>query len=257
MANPSIQSPIDNKDWLGEVFRLTVFFLTPGKIDTSNWWQLATGELPEVRNSQPKIGVLQEEGEYKGGRLALTTQPDRADWLFLPSFDKEMGVPDFGQLKPYISSIDILTKLVIDWLKVTPPLSRVAFGMVLHHPVPDRSTGYRELAKYLTMVQIDPENSSDFLYQINRRRLSSIITSLPLNRLTKWAVANVDSRQFSLGLGIPLQTIESTNQHFVRLELDVNTAQEFRKQLPSDQIPLVFEELVNLAKELADKGDVP
>lgn len=256
MANQSIQST-DNSDWLGEVFRLTVFFVTPGKVDTSDWWQFVTGELPETRNSQPKIGVLQEEGEFNGGRLVLTTQPDRADWLFLPSFDKGMGMPDFGHLSPYTSSTDIFTKFALNWFTKAPPLSRIAFGMVLHRPVPDRLTGYRELAKYLAMVQIDPENSSDFLYQINRRRFSRIIPSLPLNRLTKWTVANIDSGQFAMGLGIPLQTVEFTNRHFVRLELDVNSAQEFRKQLPPDKIQGIFEELMNLAKELADKGDIP
>src|SRR5262245_57751038 len=138
MANPNIQSSIDNKVWLSEVFRLTVFFLTPGKIDTSNWWQSVTGELPEVRNSQPKIGISQEEDEYKGGRLALTTQTDRADWLFFPSFDKELNIPEFGHLKAYNSSINLFTKIVTDWFKISPPLWRIAFGMILHHPVPDR-----------------------------------------------------------------------------------------------------------------------
>jgi hypothetical protein len=41
------------------------------------------------------------------------------------------------------------------------------------------------------------------------------------------------------------------------LELDVNTSGEYKNDIPSGKLVDVFHELVDLAKEIAIKGDIP
>jgi hypothetical protein len=41
------------------------------------------------------------------------------------------------------------------------------------------------------------------------------------------------------------------------LELDINTAQDRRGAFPQDKIDTLLEELIYLAKEIVDKGDIP
>jgi hypothetical protein len=51
-------------------------------------------------------------------------------------------------------------------------------------------------------------------------------------------------------------TSESTPRFGCHLDLDVNTAPTFTDPLPPDRLKPLFEELVELAIEIAAKGDV-
>jgi hypothetical protein len=42
-----------------------------------------------------------------------------------------------------------------------------------------------------------------------------------------------------------------------RLELDINTPQSFQNELPYDQLNNIFQELVDLGREIATEGDIP
>lgn len=243
--------------WRGELFRFTVFFLPQDRIDSSNWWEHIIGEPPEIRNQQPKAGTLREEGSYQGGRLILTALPDRADWLFIPVFDPQTGSPDFDQLPSYEIALNIFRQLIERWIAICPPPSRVAFGTILNYPVPNRPTGYRFLGHYLHNVQLDPENSSDFHYQINRRRSSKKIPGLFLNRLSKWAVNIAQFSQLTIGPAVREYIISSDNLIFAHVELDINTAPDNQSSFSSQQLPVIFSELVELASEIAERGDVP
>jgi len=122
-------------------------------------------------------------------------------------------------------------------------------------PVDDRPSGYRKLGSYLPGIQIDPEGSSDFLYQINRPRKARLnIPSLRINRLSNWSVSRID-----IGGQFGAQTIElpGLEQYACRLELDINTAPDFQEILVREQLRSTFEELVDLGKEIAARGDIP
>ncbi len=243
--------------WRGELFRLTAFFLPHDHIDSSNWWENIVGEPPEIRNQQPKVGIQQEEGAYQGGRLILIVQPDRADWIFIPAFDPQTGSPAFDRLPDYGSALNIFRQVVQHWFEICPQISRVAFGNVLNYPVPDRPTGYRFLGKYLHNVQLDPENSSDFHYQINRRRSSKKIPGLFLNRLSKWSANIAKFSRFAIGPVVQEFIVSSTDLIFAHLELDINTVSENQQPFSCEQLPVIFSELVELAYEIAEQGDVP
>ena len=135
-------------------------------------------------------------------------------------------------------------------------MARFAFGAILDLPVVDKVAGYQILARILPNIPIDTENSIDFLYQINRPRMSNTVPGLSINRLMKWAVVRLGLIKF--GVRPDGQTL-STNlpyQFACRLELDISTDAEFSGDFNSDSMNAVFEEMVSIAKEISANGDI-
>ena len=146
------------------------------------------------------------------------------------------------------------------WIQIAPPLQRIAFGAALQLPAKDRTEGYEILGKFLHQVKLDPAGSSEFMYQINRPRPSSTgIDDLVINRLAKWAVGATQRATYTVvpGVPAPTQMADVEREFYARLNLDINTSGEFKGELPPDKLLLILEELINIAKELAEKGDIP
>jgi hypothetical protein len=54
----------------------------------------------------------------------------------------------------------------------------------------------------------------------------------------------------------PTPYITNLAQIAVRLDLDINTTADFSSELPSEQLPKIFRELIELGREIAREGDV-
>jgi len=160
---------------------------------------------------------------------------------------------------PVREALDIFSPLMRRWfeLESCPPVQRLAFGAILRQPVNDQQSGYRQISAYLPFVKLDAENSSDFSYQINRPRVStSGFAELKINRLSKWSVVAGQSIQFAVGL-TSARYLPGRAYFACHLEVDINTAAEFQGELPRDQLPQIFQELVDLGIEIAREGDIP
>jgi hypothetical protein len=142
---------------------------------------------------------------------------------------------------------DLMTR----WLRDCPPLQRLAVGAALYLPVKDRREAYRQLAKYLRCVPEYSDDEGDFLYQFNRRRRSSVVPEIKINRLSKWTW--VPLGEVTVKDGKLVEPAESA----CLLELDINTMPEFQGTLPRERYVPLFEEMVGLAVEIAARGDVP
>jgi len=95
------------------------------------------------------------------------------------------------------------------------------------------------------------DKEGDFLYQYNRRRTSLTAPEVEINRLSKWTWAPLGEVQVKDGkLVHPLESA-------CLLELDINTMPEFQGPLQQDRLAPLFEEMVELAVEIAQRGDVP
>jgi hypothetical protein len=176
--------------------------------------------------------------------------------LFTPRQDE--GAPlEIRSAGSFPNALEAFDRLMMRWLENCPALSRLAFGAIVFESVRDRTEGYRRLAERLHAVHLDPEGSSDFLYQINRPRNSTAVDTLRINRLSKWSVA----RFVPFSLMIAPQSIQSFpaigGEEACRIELDINTAAEFVGELPPTRLPQLFEELKSLAIELITRGDIP
>jgi hypothetical protein len=245
--------------WQTESLRLTGFSPPNTKFDPSAWWLNLVGSPPETETSRPKAGIHKQEGLFEGKLLTLQVQPNRIDWILSPivkpSEEPMETLPTLGSFedvaKPFID-------LMVQWLDVSPPITRLAFGAVLVRLVPDRKAGYVEIAKYLPVVKVDADGSSDLFYQINRpRHSSSGISGLRINRLTKWSVLLF--QRFGVNLGkAEIQTVGYESQESAcRVEMDINTSPDFSGELPREKLPTLLKELTDLGRELAIKGDVP
>jgi hypothetical protein len=244
-----------NKVWLVELFRLSIFF-DPTYAVSGNWWQEIVGDAPDVSNSQPKLGFKQDDGRYKDGKLILSTNPGRADWVYIPAFDYETNNLDHQRLPEFIATLHDFVNIANRVLDLNIPIIRIALGVILHIPVKDRIEGYRELIRYLPDVKIDPVNSSDFLYQINKRRKSEKIADLFINRLTNWSVAIGTLTKINFLSPIDKNLI--VEEHFYsRLEMDINTSQEYSGGFSKEQTIPLFLELTQLSAEIAEKGLIP
>ncbi|HEY9669793.1 MAG TPA: hypothetical protein V6C91_23475 [Coleofasciculaceae cyanobacterium] len=242
-------------EWQAESLRLTAFLSPSAQIGEQDWWKTLIGELPDSRLSQPRTGIQQEEGTFKDdrveGKLILTIQPTRIDWQLVPP-----DIPDtvFSTTGSLLDSLDSFLSLMLRWLENAPQVQRLAFGASLLQIVNDYKEGSKRLSVYLPFNV--EEDSSDLFYQINRPRKSNSadIPNLMINRLSKWNVVLLASIVVSSSQ--PAQYISQPAQLAVRLELDINTAADFSTALPAEQLPQIFQELVELGREITREGDI-
>lgn len=249
--------PVDRPDlraWQAESLRTTCFPSSVAQFSEIDWWHDLVGEQPENRVLRLKEGFRQDEGHVDSVRLVLGIQPMRIDWLVAPS-----ETQDAFPTGPFEDSLNSFLGLMSRWLNMSPPIKRLAFGAVLILPVEDQRSGYVLLAKYLPHIKLDPEGSSDFLYQINRPRDSGTgIRDLRINRLSKWFVARRGTGRIELSAQQARVSFFPTSEGYAcRLELDINTVADYQGDLPQDRLGAIFQELVELGKEIATEGDVP
>lgn len=249
-------SDLSQFHWEAVALRLTAFPEPHIEIDSGKWWELVVGNPPEQRVEQPRAGQIVELSTLGNGRLELQVNPVSLTWIH----QKNESHPEIGggALGEFRSVREEFCALIGKWFELdsVPNLTRLAFGAVLIQPVRDREEGLERLDKYLSAVTLDPAHSTDFSYQINRRRASKLdIKGLAINRLTKWSVTHYQSLMLHPE-GSGFQTVAPT-ENYVRLDIDINTIPEFSGEFQRSLLPSVFGELVELGIEIAAKGDVP
>jgi hypothetical protein len=143
---------------------------------------------------------------------------------------------------------------MLKWFPEAPAAARIAFGAVLTLPVQSREEGYQTLLS-LTRLKEDILQAADLVFQINRPRASTTgISDLKINRLSIWTVAKLQKIQLQRAVN---RSTASKAEFACRLQLDINTDQEFLGELKPDQMGIVYKELVELASEISIKGDCP
>lgn len=247
----TVQNKADLSTWQAESLRVTCFPSSATEFNAANWWQDVVGEQPENTIVRARDGFRQDEGNFNGRKVVLGIQPIRIDWLM-----KSKGEEGELTISSFQDSLDTFLELMSHWFKISPPLRRLAFGVILASPVDDRKSGYELIANYLPNVKIDPVGSSDFLYQINRLRNSQLVSDLEINRLSKWSVVKQGLARVDLLPEARVSLFPSSDTFSCRLELDINTSADYKNDLPVDTLTNVFLELVDLAKEIALKGDI-
>ncbi len=256
MAIPAQDSVKSETIWQALTLRLTAFPVLGEPPHDDTWWAATVGQQPDQSTVQPRLGKSEQVGSLGKGILALATEPVRIDWVYGASQQQDDTLPVLG---PYLETLDVFLQLMLKWLHLpsVPPIDRIAFGAIIVSPVPDRKTGYEKLKKYIRDVKIDSDNSTDFLYQINRPRSSRVgIPGLRINRLSKWSVLASFLNVFQVS-SKQIASASSLTNLACRLEMDINTAPETRLHEHRERLADVFVELVDYSKELHDKGDIP
>ena len=246
--------------WETQTLRLTAFPSPSAQIIRPTWWRELMGDEPESSISQPRKGGLQEEGVYENGKLVLVFEPTRIHWLYTPMDDEKQQAKDFLTIGPLRDALSTFIPLMNRWfeLETCPSVQRLALGAIVLQPVQDLQTGYQQLMQYLNSVQFDVDNSSDFLYQINRRRDSTVVPGLRINRLSKWSVAAMQRQMISMQIAsVPTRHEVSPLYFACRLELDINTVPEFQHEFDRGMLSPILQELADLGLEIVNQGDIP
>lgn len=232
-------------DWQVEQLRLTVFLQARGGSEalSARLWSSLIGGEPESRIERSAVRTVVEEGMFEGHRVTLSLHPDRIDIVF-HSAPIEPGLPVFGPIEERLERF----RQVIEQAPYKGCV-RLAFGGVMLAPAADHKAAYRTLAEYLPSVKIS-EDSSDFMYQINRPVDSRVCKGLLINRLSKWAAIRL---QF-MTLDSPVAA-KQFELYATRLEIDINTNPESPLEEALDHLELV-NELIEHGRQLWLQGDV-
>lgn len=244
--------------WQIETLRLSAFFSSPIDPESANFWTSIIDHPPAERRMQPQQQLAVEHGPCLTGQLSVQTRPNRCDWRLTPSPPNQPR--DLITLGSFPSTLPDFQALSNNWLTQCPPINRIAFGTVLLSPCDNLSEAYARLSCLLPNITIDPNNTHDLLYRINRRRFSTAgIPDLLINRISTWTVTQIIDTLVELSPVSPnTASVHATTTHTVcRLELDINTIAEQTTPLAPSLLTNTFDELVNLANEIVKAGDIP
>lgn len=258
MTNPISGHGPSERLWLVDSLRLTTFPSPSTLFNAAGQWEQVVGHAPDSQTIQPARGNVEEIGKFEDGQLQLAAQPVRVDWNYLiGNFLDPESTPNKIEV-PLANALQSFLRVAERSLTVGPGIRRVAFGAILIRPVQSKIDGYLEMAAYLkTYVKLDPEGSSDFLYQINRPRQLGGEPQVKINRLSKWSVGQVHFTQIAVNPGIRSYVTLGVPVLSMRLELDINTDADFQGDLPQTQLADLLHRLTGEATEIAVKGDVP
>jgi hypothetical protein len=242
-------------DWKVESLRLTLFRTKP--IETViPLWQNFAGEKPEKVDFRPRDNVIVEEGTIVLGSLVHMSDPLRINWTLSPSEEQQKKTTSFPFLGPLSEVKGQFLNIMIDWLKsgTIPDTNRLALGLVSMIVNENRESAYKKLSELLPYLKIDIENSTDFLYQINRPIKSTVENELLINRLSKWNAVRF------MGIGFLLDDkpeVINTSKDFVatRLELDINTHQSNKRIFSKENSILLLRELSEIGDQISAEGD--
>lgn len=241
--------------WQVESWRLTTFLPLGTRVSSPTWWTELVGAEPETQVSQPRQGVFQAQDSYKAGVLTLNIQGERVNWIYTAkTLTEEVPPREPLSIGVVSETYGDFRDLAHKWLDIAPDMVRLAVGCIMNISAQSRKDAYDILAPYLHAVKLDSENSSDLTYRINRPRGSLSAPGIQMNRLSTWNAITAQIAEMTIPISTGIKQVEL----FVaaRLELDINTAPE--TSLPSDRDDQrrLFDELGELAIEIAEKGDI-
>ncbi len=247
-------------DWKVNNLRLTHFPADTFEVRQCDWWESIVGKQPEKRESRPSVQRHTDVGEFEAGRLVNSISRARIDWHYV-ALEREPQPAPFSELGGLPDVLPMFVQLMKKWFKEAPGARRVALGGAMHAPVDSRKDGNVKLGEYVPSLKFDdPENTTDLMYRVNRRRPSEVLEGTMLNRLCTWSVVESVLTEISAQPGgdLPIDARQVGEKAFVcRLELDINRDQFFQGIIERDLLAEVLDELADTAKQFVREGDVP
>jgi hypothetical protein len=241
------------RPWSVRVLRLTAFLRSPIEAISPDTWAHATGQTPTIDQSQPRQLSRMQGGPIGPGFLIFQLHglARRLDWIMgPPPEDPGGGVPpaEFG---PVETALVAFNEVVRAWLAATDIASnRFAVGIIGVIPKPDRIAAYKALQDFLPSVKMDPEHSRDFQYRINRPKLSRVLgPEVELNRMTTWNALRIQ-------VSGPAGPFSGLGGEFVSVECDHSTPAEREDPLENAKFVDIYDELVDMALQNLERGEL-
>jgi hypothetical protein len=242
-------------EWRLANARLTVF-VAPDTVVPLTIWRDLIGEEPEASGVQRATATRIESGPFADGTLKLQVQPMRIDCVHeRDGLEIQEGLPP--ALGPFPDAAGPLLQFGRRWVTSAgfPSILRIALGLTLLSPTPDRETGYRELGQFVDGVPNTPD-ARDFLYQINRPRASRAgIEGMQVNRLSRWSVGTVQFFAVAFGGTANPTSVTSARQYHLRLELDISSSEDYQGVIPRAGVEGLITDLFSGAREISEQGN--
>ena len=242
--------------WQIENLRFSVFLARPTAPEPVGSWADVVGQdADDTRiKGTGEQRVVSQQGPFGGAVMRAEVRRDRFDWHLLPP------PPKSPSTKPTVGSYekvkDRFQGAMLAWLDAANLVAnRMAYGAVLSLRSGNRPDSLRVLDNLLTTVKVDPQDTWDFDYTVNRRRGSKSIGDLMINRLAKWSLGQEILGVVELPVGGGQPRINATTSYVPTLTLDINTMPEFPG--PLNRPGELLAELADLGTEIALEGDVP
>ena len=244
--------------WQTETIRITIFHQSeePEK-QLGDIWKELIGSPYSDEIAKPLEGIKIVKGPFDDGLLSITSQGARnvfeVRWQASTNHvDPDSGYPSIGDFETALSAFNKLAKKVLRGRFISR-IVRIAFGSVIQLPAKDRYMACENLAKYLRRIKLNPKRSRDILFRINEPRDSSLsIDGLSVNRINNWALVAMQS------FSVNAQQIQDVGpiSHGAQLELDINTCQEYKGLLPKSKLQKIYDELVQMGREIVLEGSI-
>ena len=242
-------------EWSVESLRLTTFHGV--KSPPQGLWSELMGINPESQDSRPREQFTREQGPLGENRLLLETQRQRLDWKVFPSPPPAAsnGGSDVPNLLAVEQGVELLQNALTVTLKHISLVNRLALGVVLLKSAMDSSEGIATIVKYVPHLASALDGTSDLIYQINRKRHSRVAPHVEINRLCKWTLEQYQGGALLISPSQNPVFQPDKTRFLAKASLDINT-------VPSDtaistkRMPALLGEFIELAREVAIKGDI-
>ncbi|SEM21788.1 hypothetical protein SAMN05428989_3395 [Pseudoxanthomonas sp. GM95] len=245
------------ENWQARQLRITLF--------TNAAVPLAEAGLESVFSVEPETRVqLKNEasnieiGSFGTGKIQFRSSPNRLDWIW----EGEQVDQSFASLGSAHEVLDIMTGRLINFFSGTNhSFSRMALGGAWGIPSKDRLESYRILQEFLPNVTIDGDNSSEFLYQINRWKIHELSgEKIKINRISKWSArVALLGAQLQAQPNLAGQVIFSTSSgieiHEAGCELDLSTPADLPRPISREECITLLESLKEMTLEILEIGD--
>ena len=243
-------------DWDVENLRLSIFHREES-FDTTptGLWAKVINSEPETFESKPREGVVREFGRVGENNLLLAAQRGRIDWIAQPILTQDHPGDSVLLLEAAEHAVlPLLQRCLVLTLESIQQVERLAFGASLLKQVDDLAMAIQQVAEHLPDMRFESMEGADFTYQVNRRRRSKTVSHAEINRLAKWSTQHFGTLQ--LQIRPPGQPrVQESDAGVVRtLHLDMNTTPD-TAEIDHSAVPDLFDELLGLAREIANTGD--
>src|SRR5262249_23477382 len=147
-------------------------------------WHTITQQEPEIDENRARESIRRQSGAIDNRHLEVVATPGRVDVVMTPTLQDGLPQSYFGPAEEEAAKF---AGLIPPWLAETArseDVIRLAFGAIFILVVHDRDESYHHLSRFLHSVKVDPVNSREIMYRINRPK--DYLDGLSLNRITTW-----------------------------------------------------------------------
>lgn len=236
--------------WECEQIRATFFHAGQANdFNIEDIWKEVENVEPEFdeRQNNLRLRTLRVTKAEGLQQLSLSSQPNRLDWLLSQATEKRLINAEqlIGEyFLPHIAAMSNHDR----------QYTRLAFGTYAAFSVANRVDGYNQISALVPSLNIgDPAEVRDMLLQINRPHKSVTMEGLIINRHMRWSVAKTSIFKITPG-NSPVAASEGDEEHFGRVELDINT-DPGTKEFKGQRIAQVFSEFTSDSLSTLAKGE--